>query len=128
MVDESLNPSAQFKNCTKCGFKWQTQADFLSDPTIDIIGYQVNFKHLELGLFLFNHKVCGTTMAFKAGIFSELYTGPIYQDRATDTKDCPDYCLNQAVLEPCVQKCECAYIREIIQIIRKIPKLEEENK
>jgi hypothetical protein len=67
-------------------------------------------------------------MAFKAGIFSQLYNGPIYRDRVTNTADCPDYCLNHTVLEPCVQKCECAYIRDIIQIIRKIPKREEENK
>jgi len=111
-----------FKKCTKCGQIWRTQIDFISDPETDIIGYQANFKDLELGLFLFNHLKCGTTIAFHAGQFAALYNGPIFKERHTQQNGCPEYCLNKNTLNPCVMECECAYIREIIQEIRKKPK------
>ena len=122
MSTNSENTNNIFKKCAKCGYIWHTQSDFISDPETEVIGYQVNFKDLELGLFLFNHNICGTTMAFHAGQFAALYDGPIFKERHTEQKDCPDYCLNKNTLDPCVVECECAYVREIIQEIRNKPK------
>ena len=65
----------EFKKCTHCGHKWQSRGDFLQDSTLDLIGYQVNFDNLHLGLFLFNHLTCGTTLGLAAGLFKDLYAG-----------------------------------------------------
>lgn len=109
-----------FKKCSCCTHTWTTREEFLSDPMITIVGYQVKFDNLELGLFLFNHMVinCGTTMAIEAGKFSDLYDGPIYEEPLTNTDECPEYCLIKDELRPCPAKCACAYVREVIQIIK----------
>jgi hypothetical protein len=40
----------------------------------------------------------------------------------TGTAECPEFCLHRSKLNPCPAKCECAYIREIIQAIKNWPK------
>ncbi|NLF38501.1 hypothetical protein GX586_03600 [bacterium] len=115
-------PSKQpFKACTKCGFLWNTCADFLSDPRLKLVGYQVNFEHLSDGLFLFNH-FCETTIAVPASSFCHLHKGPIYSERATGTAACPGFCLYRDNLNACPARCECAYVRAIIQRINTWPK------
>ena len=110
------------KQCPCCGYVWQTRDTFLDDPRLAVVGYQVNFEDLLLGFFLFNHRVCASTIALPAGLFKDLYDGPIYTDRATGTEDCPEYCLHKGELEPCPAKCECAYVREVLQAVRHWPK------
>jgi len=112
----------EFKKCTLCGRRWQSRDEFLKDPSTAIIGYQVNFDHLNLGFFLFNHLECGTTLGISAGNFSDLYHGPVYSERLFGSKQCPEYCLHETQLDPCPAKCECAYIREILQAVRNWPK------
>ncbi|MBW2434146.1 MAG: hypothetical protein JRF36_11125 [Deltaproteobacteria bacterium] len=113
----------EFKKCTFCGHRWQTRKDFLEDATLDLIGYQVNFDYLHLGYFLFNHLTCGTTIGLAAGLFRDLYRGPVYEYRQTGTDKCPEYCLHEKQLEPCPAECECTYVREIIQTVRQWPKI-----
>ena len=108
----------EFKRCTFCGYRWQSRKDFLKDASTDLIGYQVNFDNSILGLFLFNHLSCGTTLGIPAAEFKDLYRGPIYSEKLTGTAQCPEYCLHENQLDPCPVKCECAYVREIIQIVR----------
>ncbi len=107
-----------FKTCPNCGFVWETRNDFLSDASVFIIGYQAHFKDLSSGLFLFNHS-CKGTLALKVSAFQDLYHGIVYKKRATGTDACPGYCLHEDILEPCSAECECASIREIVQILRK---------
>ena len=120
MNDNFKQSMHDFKKCPCCGYTWITREKFLSDHMIEIIGYQVNFRHLELGFFLFNHNAidCGTTMAIEAGNFKDLYDGPIYAKSLTYTDKCPEYCLSGEDLRPCPAECECAYVREIMQIIK----------
>ena len=115
---------AIFKTCTSCRNPWFTRKEFMSDNQIDFVGYQVNFVNLELGYFLFNHLPCRSTIAVPAGLFRDLYAGPIFAERKTGHADCPGYCNDRDVLAACGTKCECAYIREIIQIVRRWPKTE----
>jgi hypothetical protein len=110
-----------FKKCNNCGFEWLTRDQWLQDPDLKLIGYQVNYKSLKMGILLFNH-TCRTTLALQALDFEDLYTGQIFIDRATDGDGCPGYCLHQHDLRPCPSKCECAYIRHILQLIRNWPK------
>lgn len=88
------------------------------DPQITLRGYQVNFKELQLGWFLFEHAACGTTLAVKVGDFVDLYDGPVFQERKTDGPECPKYCVAEGVLARCPAKCECACVREVMQIIQ----------
>jgi hypothetical protein len=110
------------KQCPCCGYVWRTREGLLADPGLALAGYQVNFDDLLLGFFLFSHLACGSTIAVPAGRFRDLYDGPVYEDRATGTQECPTYCLRKDELGPCPAKCECAYVREILQIVRHWPK------
>lgn len=111
LTDRSVARSAVFKKCSACGFEWVNRDYFLKDPNIMIIGYQVSFKEVAAGIFLFNHS-CGTTLGIRAGDFQDLYDGPIFSERATGSEECPDYCLLQDELRPCPVQCECAYVRD----------------
>jgi len=113
-----------FKQCTCCDFSWISREEFLQDPHLELIGYQVNFENLKLGYFLFNHLTCESTIAVPAGRFEDLYNGPVFSERLTGYETCPGYCLHQDILQPCNALCECAYVREIVQIIRFWPKKE----
>lgn len=110
-----------FKQCPKCRYPWPARTDFLADPRLTLIGYQVNFKALDTGILLFNH-VCKTTLALPVRNFRDLYDGPVYAEPATGGDDCPGYCLRQNELGPCPVRCECAYVRHILQLIRDWPK------
>ena len=112
--DQVGGETPSFKICTSCGTPWSTRHDFLADPHVTLLGYSVHFKELELGLFLFNHSPCLTTLAIKASEFTDLYDGPIFTERATGTESCPGYCLHQSELRPCPAQCECAYVREVL--------------
>jgi hypothetical protein len=110
-------PGEPFKRCACCQAEWRTRDDFLSDPEVGLIGYQANFEELKAGLLLFNHS-CRTTLAIEVACFQDLYDGPIFQQRATGGADCLGYCLNRSELRPCPAFCECAYVREVLQIVR----------
>jgi hypothetical protein len=104
-----------------CGFVWSTREDFLSDPDVALIGYQVNFSHLLAGFFLFAHS-CATSLAVRAAEFADLYDGPIFEKPLTGSDSCPGYCLRKDELDSCSARCECAYVREILQIIKDWPR------
>ena len=109
---------APFKTCPCCGYQWETRDQFLADPQVIPKGYQVNFDNLEMGLFLFDHGVCGTTMTLFAGAFASLYDGTIWKTRLTGGAECPGHCLRSNELDPCPARCECAYVREVLNIVR----------
>jgi len=111
-----------FKKCTCCDFPWTSRAEFLQDGNTKLVGYQANFCQLELGYFLFNHLTCQSTIAIPAGLFKDMYDGPLFSQRLTGTEVCQGFCEDMDAIEPCDAQCECAYVREIMQIIRKWPK------
>jgi len=106
-----------FKQCTSCGCKWDSRSSFLNDKNIILIGYQADFEDLTLGLFLFNH-TCKTTLGLHAGLFINLFDGPVFTEKATGGEKCPGFCLKKDNLLPCPVKCECAFVREVLQIIK----------
>lgn len=112
-----------FKECS-CGHKWDSRGAFLDDEQISLVGYQVNFEHLREGFFLFNHLAhgCYTTLSIHAAEFLDLYNGKIFQDRLTGSFECAGHCLHQDNLTSCPAKCECAYVREVVDIVKKWPK------
>ncbi len=98
-----------------------TREDFLDDPDVAIVGYQVDFEALHLGLVLFNH-ACRTTLSLEAGLFRDLHDGPVFRRKANGAPECPGYCVHRDNLERCPVECECSYVREILQVIRGWPK------
>lgn len=110
-----------FKKCPLCAHPWKTREAFLSDPGLEIIGYQSRFDEVESGLYLFNH-VCQTTLALEVAAFEDLYKGPRYETPLTGSDECDGYCLDINALEACRADCKYAYVRDIIQIIKNWPK------
>jgi hypothetical protein len=111
-----------FKSCPLCGQSWATRLRFLEDAGLELVGYQVDFQELSLGLFLFNHRSCQTTLAIRAQRFRDLYDGPVYRDCRTGETDCRGYCLRPTELRSCPVECECAWVRALLGIIRDWPK------
>lgn len=114
-----------FKKCPMCGQSWRSRDQFLEDPYIELVGYQASFRLMTEGFFLFNHLCRGATLALPAGKFLDLYNGPVFKERLIGTQTCPGHCLYQDDIEPCPAKCDCAFVREILQVIRKWPKNRE---
>ena len=113
----------KFKKCS-CGHGWDSRDEFMADPLIEVVGYQVDFEDLKEGLFLFNHlnSSCRTTISVSAKHFFDLYKGPIFPDRLVGGANCPGYCLRRGELRPCPAKCECAFVREILKTVSEWPK------
>jgi hypothetical protein len=107
-----------FKNCPSCEQSWKTRDEFLADGSLELVGYQVHFKNLEQGLFLFNHSACKSTISVQSGRFATLYDGPIYSRNMAGMEGCPEHCLFKTNLQACPAECECNYVREIMQIIK----------
>jgi hypothetical protein len=114
--------ASPFKTCSHCGRPWSGRDRFLADPTVELVGYQSFLEELELGLFLFNHSDCGTTLAIPAEVFTDLHSGPIFSERLTGTEACAGLCQQRRSLEPCPNRCECAWVREVLQVVRAWPK------
>ena len=113
-----------FKTCTSCRYDWDSRKSFLSDPDVRLLGYQVNFAKLEAGFFLFSHDAlpCRTTLAIEAGKFTDMHQGPIFETRMTNTAECRGYCLHKTSLDPCENACECAYVRDVLRMVKTWPK------
>ena len=113
---------AGFKKCS-CGYIWADRTEFLNDATVNLIGYQVHFEELQAGFFLFNHRIadCGTTLAMGVRDFADLYNGPVFEERMTGGQSCSGLCQQRENLERCPVHCECAFVREVIAIVRNWP-------
>ncbi len=105
-----------FKKCPACGASWRNRDDFMNDPEVELIGYQAHFEELSAGLFLFNH-ACNTTFSITVDKFADIYKGEIFQENRRDTQSCPGYCVKKSELRPCPAKCECSFVREIMQVL-----------
>jgi len=110
-----------FKRCSLCGEIWATRAELLEDPEISLVGYQAYTDDVSQGLLLFNHG-CGTTLALEVTEFHDLHEGVVYSERLVGTSACPGRCLDDRDLEPCPNHCAGAWVRDVLQRIRRWPK------
>ena len=108
-----------FKICTTCSQRWKTREDFLADPELKLVGYQVAFEDIEGGLFFFNHQHenCGTTLAIPVKEFTALSPLPVVGRRKIKQECCPGLCVRKGNLDPCPVACECVWVREVMQVI-----------
>lgn len=110
-----------FKKCPMCGASWPDRLAFLSDPAVHLVGYQANIADPPQGVFLFNHS-CHSTLGILAQEFLDLHAGPMFKQHLAETTDCPRYCLSESEMRPCPAECECAYVRDVLQIVNDWPK------
>jgi hypothetical protein len=111
-----------FKICPFCATVWPSREAFLNDRDLQLVGYQVDFEDLALGLLLFNHDICKTTLAIRAFQLKDLYSGPVFEKRKTGQEDCSGHCLRSSELAPCPAECECAWVRGLLQVVQGWPK------
>lgn len=109
---------ATFKTCRLCNHHWTRREHFLRDTSIDFIGYQSFVHEGVLGLFLFNHLPCGTTLALSAKLFADLHGGEIYRSR-DEYEEADPHCLSAASGRACPAECECGFVRKIVGHIEK---------
>ena len=109
-----------FKQCPCCEYVWDSREDFLSDSSLRLNGYQADLDRLEEGLLFFTHEQgdCHSILAIEVSELMDLYQGPRYQQRLWDTEQCPRYCRQQTNLQQCNAMCECAFVRELIQMLK----------
>lgn len=103
-----------------CNYIWHNRKQFLSDNNIVITGYMANPSALDLGIFTFNHLICKGTFSVRAGYFLDLYEHEIYGESHFGSDKCLGKCMDHDNLEACPVKCECAYVRQVIQIIKQM--------
>lgn len=110
---------AAFKTCPHCAHPWPTRRDFLDDPQVELVGYQSFIQDAVLGLFMFNHHSCGTTMTVRGARFEDLQQGPIYALRtASIPREANEACLASEADEGCPHECECGYVARVVQVLR----------
>jgi hypothetical protein len=104
-----------------CGEIWNTRDEFLDDSSLELEGYGADFEIIEDGLFYFTHRApgCSSTMALKAKEFLNLYTGERFRENKMGSDECPRLCLERNRLDRCPNSCEYAFVREVMQIIKK---------
>jgi hypothetical protein len=109
-----------FKTCPSCSQIWQTRDEFVLDTQLELNGYKADFEKLEYGLFFFTHHQngCFSTMAIEVLDFKDMFSGKPYPERKTDSEECPGYCRDKEQLERCDNICECAFVREIMNMLR----------
>lgn len=107
-----------FKVCKFCDYPWPNRQVFLTDPTLEFIGYQSFVDEGVLGLFLFNHQPCGTTLALSAKLFADLHQNRIYESRDEFDAAAPE-CLSSAGGRTCPVACECGFVRKVIGHIKE---------
>jgi len=110
-----------FKKCQNCGRVWRRREDFLEDPEIRTVGYQVNRQRLLNGLFYFHHE-CFTTLAIEVRHFRDLYIGTVHPHFDMGSENCPGYCAIRDSFNKCTNLCEGNFAREILYLIRDWPK------
>lgn len=109
-----------FKVCTLCKAVWNTREEFLSDPEIELAGYQVAYGDLKGGLFFFRHlkEGCYTTLALGVKDFTDLSDRPVLSSHGKPPEGCPGFCVRKDSLDSCPNECECVWVRDILQVIR----------
>jgi hypothetical protein len=110
---------ADFKTCPTCDRRWSTRQDFLDDPEVVLVGYQSFIQDAVLGLFLFNHTVCESTMSVHGGRFEDLQQGPIYALRTGRVpRSEGEVCLASEADADCPHECECGYVARVVQALK----------
>jgi len=110
-----------FKRCPLCGAVWPDCRDFVTDLTLQVEGYQACLVGSDYGMILLTHRAegCGTTLGVRTAHLKVLYDGPEWPERMTGLEPCRLFCLNWEILEECTVQCELAWVRQVLQWLRR---------
>lgn len=110
-----------YKTCRVCHATWPTLPDLVHDANLRVNGYQASFGTPEEGLILLTHEVpgCGTTLAVTAGSLQHLYFGPGYTETLAGSEYCEMWCLDENSVDDCEAPCAMAWIRHVLQYLRR---------
>ena len=110
-----------YKICSMCGKTWYRPADLVSDQLLRLNGYQAAVPDSEKGLLLFTHEVvgCYSTLGVPALDFRFMHHGLTYPECHFALLDCEGHCLDLSDLEVCRVQCCMAWVRDVIQYIRR---------
>ncbi len=121
MLYTGLKQNLLFDRCPSCKTAWATRESLLADPGVRLIGYRSCLADLLVGVFLFHHR-CEEIVTIHVSEFADLYDGPMFHTPQTGGEKCRGYCLRVEELRPCPAQCECAFVREIANLISNWPK------
>lgn len=113
-----MTKDTTFKQCPKCNQSWSSRESFLKDESTEFLGYQAFVEDGVLGMFLFNHASCETTLALSAADFVDLKPVELYQAPENQHGEPSPHCLSSLPGRPCPEKCECNFVREVIHVIK----------
>jgi hypothetical protein len=109
--------SGPFMVCQMCGDLWQSASAFLRDALVLFVGYQQASVN-SVGVLLFSHLRCGTTLSLPADALAQFSRGPVLRDScAPRGRWDDDYCLARKGNRVCPPQCPCAYVAEITRLI-----------
>jgi len=114
-----MNKKKNFKTCPRCSFSWDSRKAFLADPKLELKRYKADLKAPQYGMFFFTHQTasCSSTITMLVNDFRSLYPGKISPKNKAFSEDCPGYCLEETQLARCDVSCQCAFARDIVQIL-----------
>ncbi len=111
-----------FKICPCCNYNWENLEQFVSDPTLMLNGYQVNFDDPMQGFFLFTHFLpnCNSTISIQVAKFAPIAKDQLrVQHFVPGLEACPKLCLDEKNLSPCpVFECPGSRIRNLLNVIK----------
>jgi len=110
-----------YKTCPMCRKIWPRLHDLVRDRLLRLVGYQAAVPEPEKGLLLFTHEMdgCNSTLAMPARDFRFMYDGPVYSECNFGEPTCESHCLEHSDLEACAAQCCMAWVRAVIQYIRR---------
>ncbi len=114
--------SAAFKTCPCCRTVWLSKNDLLRDRSIRYLGFQAGADGRLPGMFLFNHRSCGTTLALDVPALEDLSRRPVLGLSQCSTGTSPEYCLAKSRSEPCPLYCACEFVADVGRTVRAWPK------
>jgi hypothetical protein len=110
-----------FKQCSLCGTVWPEFRDFVTDPTVRVVGYQPNSIDPELSLILVSHNTpdCHTTLGVRLSVLRGLWDGPQWAERGMGL----DGWISPGSGEPRPEEWrvegEMAWVRQVLEWLRR---------
>jgi len=91
--------------------------DFLGDPDIKFLGYQSGANGRIPGVFLFHHRVCGTSLAVELSALVELVTKPVYAPSRCLWGKAPIFVWLARENTLCPWRCVCEFVAELSRLL-----------
>jgi hypothetical protein len=107
------------QNCGSCGRMWYRWPDFILDPEIRLLGFQMITELPDSNLLVFEHR-CGSSVSVMAKRLRHLLTDGGAGAGLTSlagTTSCRKHCLSLTDFEHCDSPCVNARDRRLVQMV-----------